>query len=304
VADVLRLGTRGSPLARAQSALVAAALEARHPGLHVEPCYIRTTGDQLQRGPLAPVGGKGLFVKEIEEALAGGSVDVGVHSMKDLPARLAPGMALAAVPARADARDVLIAAGAGGIRELPAAARVGTASQRRRALLLAARRDLTIVFLRGNVDTRLRKWRDGEVDALVLAAAGLARLGVVEPAARPIDPDELLPAVGQGALALECRADDARTRAVLAAVADAAATVTTTAERSFLAALGGDCNTPVAAHATLDGDAVTLRALVSDPDGHQRLDDRDAAPASAAADLGRRVAERLLARGAGALLGR
>ena len=304
MADVLRLGTRGSALARAQSGLVAAALEARHPGLKVEPHYIRTTGDQLQRGPLAPAGGKGLFVKEIEEALADGAVDFGVHSMKDLPAQLGAGMTLAAVPARADARDVLIGGGDGGIATLPRGARVGTSSQRRRALLLAARPDLEIVFLRGNVDTRLRRWRDGELDALVLAAAGLARLGIDERAARPLDPDELLPAVGQGALALECCADDARTRTLLAAVADPAAATTTAAERAFLAAIGGDCNTPLAAHATLDGDRLTLRALVSDPDGRRRLDDRDRGPASDPAGLGRRVAQRLLDRGAGALLGR
>jgi hydroxymethylbilane synthase len=195
----LRLGTRASPLARAQADLVTRALQARHPGLRVEVVFIRTTGDRLSQGSLAPAGGKGLFVKEIEEALAAGTVDAGVHSMKDMPARLADGLLIGAVPARADARDVLVGAGGGGIGALPAGARVGTASVRRRAQLLARRRDLDVVLLRGNVDTRLRKWREGEVEALVLAAAGLERLGIVEPAARPLPVDEFLPAVASSA---------------------------------------------------------------------------------------------------------
>src|SRR6185369_17087074 len=166
------------------------------------------------------------------------------------------------------------------------------------------RRDVEIVFLRGNVDTRLRKWRDGEVDALVLAAAGLARLGVDEPAARPISPDDLLPAVGQGALALECRADDADTRALLAALHDTTAATEIAAERAFLVGIGGDCNTPLAAHARADGATVTLRVQVIDHDGRERLEERDTAPVADADALGARLAERLLARGAGRFLGR
>jgi hydroxymethylbilane synthase len=300
----LRLGTRGSPLARAQSALVRAALEAAHPGLVVEPVYIRTTGDRLQRGPLAPAGGKGLFVKEIEEALASGAVDLAVHSMKDLPAALAPGLVLAAVPRRADPRDVLVGGSPDGVAGLPSGARVGTACLRRRALLLARRRDLDVVFLRGNVDTRLGKWRAGEVDALVLAAAGLARLGVDEPAARPLSPDVLLPAVGQGALAVETRAADAATRALVAAIADAAAATAVAAERAFLRGLGGDCNTPLAAHATVADGRARLRVVVSDPDGRRLLEDAGDAPAAEAERLGQDLAARLLARGAGELLGR
>ena len=298
----LRLGTRASPLARVQAEGVRAALAARHPGLTVELVFVRTTGDRVT-GPLAAAGGKGLFVKEIEEALLDGRIDAGVHSMKDVPARLAAGLVIGAVPERADARDVLIG-GDGGLAGLPPGARIGTASPRRRAQLLAHRPDLVVVLLRGNVDTRLRKWRAGEVDALLLAAAGLARLGISEPAAQPLPVDEFLPAVGQGALALECRADDGATRALLAAVDQPAAASAVAAERAFLAAVGGDCNSAIAAHATLAGGRLTLRALVIDPDGRRRLEERDTAPAADAEALGRTVATRLLAAGAAALMGR
>ena len=301
--DVLRYATRGSALARAQSEQVRAALQRAHPGLRVEPVVIRTTGDVLTQGPL-PAGGKGLFVKELDEALAAGTVDFAIHSLKDVPAVLASGMVLAASPPRADPRDVLIAAAAGGLRDLPRGTRIGTASVRRRAQLLALRDDLDVVFLRGNVDTRLRKWRERDVDALLLAAAGLARLGIVEAAARPVPPDDLLPAVGQGALALECRADDAHTRALLAAVGDADTEVAIAAERGFLVGIGGDCNTPLAAHATVAGDVVRLRVQVSTPDGRERLEADDRAPRAEADALGRALARRLLDRGAARLLGR
>ena len=301
---MLRLGTRGSPLARAQAEWVRRALTAVHGGLDVELVFIRTSGDRAQRGPLPAAGLKGLFVKEIEEALLAREIDAGVHSMKDMPARLPAGLAIGAVPARAPAYDVLIGGGPGGLAGLARGTRIGTSSVRRRAQLLAGRPDLVVVPLRGNVDTRLARWREGAVDALVLAAAGLARLGIEEPAARPLAHDELLPPVGQGALALECRADDRDTHAVLAAIADADAATAVAAERAFLAALGGDCNTPVAAHATVAGDAVTLRALVSDPDGRRSLAETAAGRRADAETLGRRVAERLLASGAAELLGR
>src|SRR5262245_10922834 len=280
------------------------ALEARHPGLEVELVFIRTTGDRLARGPLAPVGGKGLFIKEIEEALAAGTIDAGVHSMKDVPAQLAPGMVVAAVPVRAPAHDVLIANGGGGLAGLPAGARVGTASVRRRAQLLARRRDLAVVELRGNVDTRLRRWREGTVDALVLAAAGLERLGIVESQACALPPNEFLPAVGQGALALECRADDVQTRTLLAALDDADAVTAVAAERAFLLAIGGDCNTPLAGHARVADGRVTLRALVTDLDGHRWLEDEASAARDQAEALGRSLAERLLAAGAREILER
>jgi hydroxymethylbilane synthase len=304
VAASLRLGTRGSALARAQAEGVARLLEARHPGLRVEPVIIQTSGDRMQRGPVPAAGLKGLFIKEIEEAIARGRVDFGVHSMKDLPAHLAPGLVLGAVPARADARDVLVGGPPGGIRGLRAGSRVGTSSVRRRAQLLAIRRDLAVVPLRGNVDTRLGRLRNGELDAIILAAAGLARLGVTEPAMQPIAPDDLLPAIGQGALALECRADDAPTSELLAAIEDPVAAAATAAERSFLAAIGGDCNTPLAAYAEVAGERLTLRALVTDPEGRERIATARTGRVADGPALGREAAEQLLASGAGRLLGR
>ena len=302
-ATTLRLGTRGSALARAQASMVARDLEARHPGLAVELVLIRTTGDKLQRGPLAPAGGKGLFVKELEEALDAETIDFAVHSMKDVPALVPDAFELAAVPPRADARDVLVSHG-DGLAALPEGARIGTASVRRRAQLLARRRDLDVTLLRGNVDTRLQRWRAGDFDAIVLAAAGLARLGVTEPAARPLPTDVLLPAVGQGALALECRAGDAATRTLLAALNDPSSAAAVAAERGFLHGIGGDCNTPLAAHATVTGDRLALRAQVSDLDGTRFLEDAIDGAAADAVGLGRALADRLLARGAGSLIGR
>jgi len=299
-----RVGTRASALARAQTGQICATLARAHPGIVLETVLIRTSGDRLSQGALAPVGGKGLFVKELEEALVDERIDCAVHSMKDVPAALAPGLAIGAVPPRADARDVLVGGGTDGLAEVPAGVRIGTASVRRRAQLLARRRDLRVVLLRGNVDTRLRKWRTGEVDALVLAAAGLARLGVSEPAARPLDPEVMLPAVGQGALALECRTGDADTRALLAGVADADARDAVTAERAFLIAIGGDCNTPLAAYGRVVAGEVRLRVQVSDLDGREWFEDEDAAPRADAEELGRTLARRLLARGAGRVLGR
>jgi hydroxymethylbilane synthase len=300
--SILRMGTRGSPLARAQSGLIARALEAAHPGLTVDTVVIRTTGDQLATGPLPA--GKGLFVKEIEEALLGGLVDFGVHSLKDMPIEVPAGLALAAVPKRATPWDVLVSHRATSVAGLPRAARVGTASVRRRSQLLQRRSDLDIVFLRGNVDTRLAKWRTGELDAIVLAAAGLERLGVEEPAARIVSADEMLPAIGQGALALECRADDARTRSQLEPLDHAHTAIAVAAERGFLRAIGGDCNTPLAAHAIVDGGEVSLRAMVCDPNGVRSLEAAGRAPCSDGPALGERLAADLLARGAGTLLGR
>jgi hydroxymethylbilane synthase len=299
-----RLGTRGSALALAQAELVRAALARTQPGLAVELAVIRTIGDRP--GPASPgrAGLKGLFVKEIEEALLAGRVDAAVHSMKDLPARLAPGLVLGAVPPRAAAHDVLVWRHAGGLAALPPAVRIGTSSVRRRAQLLARRPDVTVVALRGNVDTRLRRWRAGEVDALVLAAAGLERLAVSLPEAVPLGVEEFVPAVGQGALALECRADDAETRARLAPLGDVTAATAVAAERSFLLALGGDCNTPVGAHATVDDGRVTLRALVTDPEGRRAVEEVASGPAGEAEALGRHVAERILRAGGAEVLGR
>jgi len=299
----LRLGTRGSALARAQTAAVCAALEARHPGLQVETVVIRTSGDRMKGGPLPPIGLKGLFVKEIEEALLARDVDAGVHSMKDLPAHPAPGLVVGAIPVRADARDVLVG-GAPTLAALQRGMRIGTASVRRRAQLLARRRDLEVVPLRGNVDTRLARWREGRVEGLLLAAAGLQRLGITEREVYPLAPEEFLPAVGQGALALECREDDAAVRALLVAIEDPVAATAVAAERSFLVAVGGDCNTPLAAHATVAGDRLVLRALVSDVEGRRWLEDTAEGPARDAVSLGRSLGARMLAAGAADILGR
>jgi hydroxymethylbilane synthase len=300
----IRLGTRASRLALVQSEWVADRLRRSHPGLAVELVPITTTGDRRTEGRLADAGGKGLFLKEIEEALLAGSVDFAVHSMKDVPAVLPAGLELAEVPARADARDVVVGTRGRGLAGLGRGARVGTASVRRRVQLLARRPDLELVLLRGNVETRLGRVQEGTLDAVVLAAAGLARLGLAAVDAVALDPDELLPAVGQGALALECRLGDGSMRARLDAIADADATVAVAAERGFLAGIGGDCDTPLAAYACVRGDAVELRAMVTDQEGRRRLDERGTAPRAEATRLGHTLAARMLARGAGELLGR
>ena len=251
---ILRLGTRGSTLAVAQSTQVADLLRARAHA--VELHVIKTTGDRIQDRPLADAGGKGLFTKELEQALLAGTVDFAVHSYKDVPVTMplvdASSLTIAAVPVRGDVRDVLVAtdAGAGGLGVLASGARVGTGSLRRRCQLLAARPDLDVVGLRGNIDTRLRKWRAGEVDAVVLAAAGLDRAGLFDARhmAR-LDADVMVPAAGQGALALQCRGDDARTVAALAALDDPATRAAVDAERSVVLLLEADCHSPLGVYA-------------------------------------------------------
>jgi hydroxymethylbilane synthase len=301
VSGLLRIGTRGSALAVAQSEQVAERLRRLDPSLTVELHRIRTSGDRVKDRPLAEIGGKGLFVKEIEEALLAGAVDVGVHSMKDLPGSLPDGLAIVAVPAREDPRDVLVWRGKGGVDALPRGATVGTGSLRRAALLRARRPDLDVRPMRGNVDTRLGKWRAGEVDAIVLAAAGLARLGVTLAEAEPLDVDRFLPAIGQGALALEAR-PEGPTAALVARLDDPVTASATIAERAVLAALGGDCKTPIAAHATVAGGELRLRALVARPDGARVVEGETSGAVADAAALGRALAEDLLARGAGEIL--
>jgi hydroxymethylbilane synthase len=298
----LRLGTRSSALALRQATLIAAELDGRGNAVEIVP--IRTIGDVLT-GSLVAEGGKGLFVKEIEEALLAGTIDAAVHSMKDVPAVIPPGLRLVATPPREDARDVLIVRGEGiGLDGLAAGARVGTASLRRRAQLLARRRDVTVVALRGNVDTRLRKLADGDVDAILLAAAGLRRLGLTPAGMVALSPEEFLPAVGQGALALEARTENTAACAALRALVHALSAAAVTAERAFLVAVGGDCQTPLAAHARVVGETLTLRALVSEVDGSGFLEDTITGPVAEAARLGARVAETLLARGAAAIIAR
>lgn len=296
----IRIGTRGSRLALAQSHWVSAWLERTYPGLRVDLITIKTSGDRFVDQPLSTLGGKGLFVKEIEEALASHAVDCAVHSLKDVPNELLPGLTLAAIPLREDPRDVLIARGGRTLHELPDGARVGTSSLRRMALLRAAHPQLDVRPLRGNVDSRLRKLDSGDFEAIVLAAAGLRRLGIARPAAVFLDPTQFVPAIGQGALAIETRADEAA--ALLAPLNDDVTRVAVTAERAFLHRVGGSCRTPLAAHATVHDDVVTLRALIASPDGQEVIAGVVRGPRGDAAGLGTTLADDLLGRGGARIL--
>jgi hydroxymethylbilane synthase len=297
----VRIATRGSDLALAQAERIAGLVRERL-GRETELVVVRTSGDRIQNVSLAKIGGKGLFVKEIEEALLSGRADLAVHSAKDLPAAVAPGCVLAAFPERADARDALVARRPGTtLAELPAGARVGTGSVRREAQLRRARGDLEVVPLRGNVPTRLRKLDDEGLDAVVLACAGLDRLGLGDRISERIEPRWLLPAVGQGTLALETRADDPLAQA-LAALDDPETRTTATAERAFLEGLGGDCATPLAAWARVEGDRVHLEAMLSSRDGSELHRVRHETAREAAAEAGAAAAREVLAHGGRALL--
>jgi hydroxymethylbilane synthase len=298
---ILRIGTRGSALAVRQAEWIAKEIGSHAPGVAVELVRIKTSGDRIQSRALAAIGGKGLFVKEIDEALAAGGIDLAVHSMKDLPASLAAGIGIAAVPRRADPRDVLIAHRAESIAGLASGARVGTGSLRRRAFLRHARPDVEVVSLRGNVDTRIGKWRSAEVDAIVLAAAGLERLGATLAEGHALAPEEMLPAIGQGALAVEA-VTGGRWWGVAAALNDAGAATAVAAERAFLRGVGGDCTTPIAAHATVTGDAVRLDAAVGDPDGRRLVRGSRRGVREDAEALGGALAEELLSRGGAEIL--
>jgi hydroxymethylbilane synthase len=292
---VIRVGTRASLLALAQARSVASGLDG---GGGAEIVPMRTEGDRLAEARLAVVGGKGLFVRELEEALLRGDIDVAVHSLKDLPAELPAGLTLAAFPPREDARDILVARRPISLETLGQGARVGTSSPRRRALLLSVRPDLAVEPIRGNVDTRLRKLAGGDWDAVVLAAAGLRRLALTPEHVGPLDPDVFVPAVGQGILAVEARADDRDTQARLAPVDHPATRACALAERAYLARLGASCHTPMAAHACLEGDTLRMSAVVASEDGRRLLRASGTAPAAEAGRLGRELADTLLARGA------
>ncbi len=296
----LRIGTRGSQLALTQSRWVQACLRQRHPHLTVELVTITTSGDRFVEQPLSAIGGKGLFVKEIEEALLAGSIDCAVHSMKDVPGELASGLVIAAVPAREDARDVLITRDGAELANLPRGARLGTSSLRRMALVRAARPDLEVTNLRGNVDTRLRKLNSGEFDAIVLASAGLRRLGIQPRGMVSFDPLQFTPAIGQGALAIESRDDDSAE--VVAVLDDARTRVAVSAERAFLCRAGGSCRTPLAAHATVDGDTLEMRALIASPDGRRVVRGERRGESAAATDIGAVLAEELLQKGGAEIL--
>lgn len=270
-------------------------------GVESRIIVVTTSGDRYADRSLAAIGGKELFTREIDQALATGEIDLAVHSLKDVPAERPAALLLAAVPGREDPRDAWVANPGASWRSLPAGARIGTSSLRRRAQLLALRGDLEIVPIRGNVDTRLRKWREGQCEALVLAGAGLRRLGLEGTITAWLEPEVMCPAAGQGALAVECRAEDGETQALVAALDDAAAHTAVRAERAVLRGLGAGCQTPVGAHAAWDGGRLRLRAVVADADGHQLLQAEQWGQAGPE-ELGQQVAERLLAQGAAALL--
>jgi hydroxymethylbilane synthase len=300
MAVLLRLGTRGSKLALVQAGFVRDALAKAVPALAapdaIEIVVIKTTGDAIQDRPLSEAGGKGLFVKEIEEAMLARRIDIAVHSMKDMPTAQPPGLVIAAFLPREDARDVLIAGDARRIADLGQGAVVGTSALRRRAQLLHLRPDLQVVNFRGNVDTRLAKRAAGEVEATLLALAGLKRLGLAD-VGTPVPESEMLPAVGQGAVCIECRADDAKTRAWLSAVDHAPTATCVAAEHAMLVVLDGSCRTPIAGHAILTGDGIHLRGLIAKPDGSEVVATERRGAAADADALGRDAGHELLRRG-------
>lgn len=308
----LKIGTRASPLALAQSRQIAQALAEAHgwepppgeDGGPVELVRITTTGDRVRDRSLAAIGGKGLFTKEIEQALLDGAVDLAVHSLKDMPSELPPGLVIAAVIEREDPRDAFVGGAAPRLAELPKGAAVGTGSPRRRAQLLALRPDLHVTDLRGNVHTRLERVRSGALDGTLLALAGLRRLGLEGEATEIMPPENMLPAVGQGVICVETRADDGKTRALLELIHHAPTAVAVAAERAFLARLDGSCRTPIAGLAEARGGEVRLRGAVYAPDGRRVF---TAARSGAAADaerLGREAADEIRHRAGADVLAR
>lgn len=294
---MLRIGSRGSQLALWQSQWVARKLEQL--GESCQIVVIRTRGDKITDVALAQVGGKGLFTKEIEEALLAGEIDLAVHSLKDLPTELPPGLEVVAIPEREDPRDAIVGAR---LEQLPAGARVGTSSLRRAAQLKRLRPDLQVEAIRGNLDTRLRKLDAGDYDAVVLAVAGLRRMGWEHRIAEIFPPSQVCPAVGQGALAIECRAQDGRVRELCLRLDHPPSRWAVTAERALLAALGGGCQVPLGAHASLSDDELHLQAIVLTPSGDRAVRGEIRGAPHLAIELGRRLAERLLEEGAAAIL--
>ncbi|MFI5351508.1 MAG: hydroxymethylbilane synthase [Candidatus Binatales bacterium] len=309
----LRIGSRPSALALAQAGIVRSALAALIPGLDSEIVRIKTTGDRMTSASLASAGGKGLFIKELEQALADRQIDIAVHSMKDLPATVAPGFRIAAVPEREDPRDALVTRAAGGLDALPRAARIGTSSARRKFEVIRLRPDLIVSPLRGNVDTRLERLAKGELDGIILAIAGLKRLSRLDGLNHhALDEREFVPAGGQGALAIEAVestpiAGSRDVERALADLNDTRASAETAAERAFLAGIGASCESPVGVHAVLEAGALSVRVRLFSIDGSTELADSisehcDSSPVSAAA-VGSRLARRMLERGAAALIG-
>ncbi|NIP13415.1 MAG: hydroxymethylbilane synthase [Pseudomonadales bacterium] len=297
----LVIATRQSQLALWQANFVSARLREAHPDLTVELHGMTTRGDKWLSSPLAKVGGKGLFIKELEEALASGAADVAVHSVKDVPAELPQGFAMPVIAYREDPRDVLVTREGVTLAGLPAGARIGSSSLRRQAQLLAERPDLVVEPIRGNVDTRLRKLDDGEYDAVVLAAAGLARLGLSDRASEYLATEVCLPAAGQGALGIECRAGDDRVLSLLEPLEDAEVAACVAAERTVSAVLRADCTAPLAAHARPAGEGVVLQSRLASSDGRRILEARGEGTDPLA--VGESVAASLIAQGAAEVLG-
>lgn len=298
----LRIATRKSPLAVWQAEHVAQRLRAAHPGLDVELVRMSTRGDRILDTPLAKVGGKGLFVKELENGLLAGEADIAVHSMKDVPVDCPTGLHLAVICEREDPRDALVSEKAGSLSELPQGSVVGSASLRRQCQVLARYPGLEVRTLRGNVNTRLAKLDAGDYDAIILAAAGLHRLGLAARIRRAMPPEESLPAIGQGALGIECRVRDPEVNELISVLEHRETRVTVAAERAFNARLQGGCQVPIAGFAELHGDTLQLRGLVGRPDGSRVVAGERTAPAAEAEDCGRLLAEELLGRGAREIL--
>ncbi len=303
-ADTLRIATRKSPLALWQAHHVAERLRQAHPGLNVELVGMITRGDKILDSPLAKVGGKGLFVKELEQGLLEGRADLAVHSMKDVPVDFPAGLGLPVMLAREDPRDAFVSRHYSHPDALPADARVGTSSLRRQCQLAARYSDWQIRSLRGNVGSRLAKLDTGEFDAILLAAAGLKRLGLAERITLALEPEFSLPAIGQGAIGVECRLDDQRTQALIAVLDDPATHIRVAAERAFNARLQGGCQVPIAGYALLENDQIWLRGLVGEPDGSLIVAGEIRGSASEAETLGAALAEELRGRGADAILRR
>ena len=297
----LKLGTRGSALALWQATWAKSELEKRWPGLTVELIPIKTTGDKILDVSLANIGGKGLFTKEIDEALLDGRIDLAVHSLKDVPFQLPYGLDFAAIPQREDPRDAFVSNGPM-LQELPAAAKIGTSSLRRQVQLRHRFPALNLVTLRGNVDTRLRKLAAGEFDGIILAVAGLKRLGHEQRITQILDDDIMISAVGQGALSIVCRSADASTRSLLQVLDDPDTRTAVTAERGLLRALGGSCQVPVAGKAKLHKDRLTIKGLIASLDGTRVIAQELSGPADRPHELGLQLGQRLLSMGAGEIL--
>lgn len=298
----IRIGTRGSPLALWQANWIKSELQSLHDGLAVEIITIKTSGDKIQDAPLAKIGGKGLFVKEIEEGLMRGEIDIAVHSMKDVPIELPDGLTIATITRRENPCDALISKDGKKLEDLPKGAKVGTGSLRRTTQLLSYRPDLQIIPMRGNVETRIKKLTTDGLDAIILATAGLYRLGWKDKITEIIDPDILLPSVGQGAVGIEARQHDVDVLQLIIGLDHETTHLELEAERAFLRVLGGGCQVPIAAHATLADDKLRLKALVGSPDGKQILKSEKSGLAQNAERIGDSLGRELLNMGAGKIL--